>query len=70
MTHVATITAPDREQAIVGVTYMPPDHVVTVLKVSRLSSLVLNIRQEKPLGPEQYLCGSLEIVVTPGTLKS
>jgi hypothetical protein len=48
---VPAITAPDLEPAIVGVTYIPPDHVVTVLKVNLLSSLVLNIKHEKPLGP-------------------
>ncbi len=49
--HVPAMTAPDREPAIVGVTYMPPDQVVTALKVSLLSSLVLNIKHEKPFGP-------------------
>jgi len=68
--HVPAMTAPDLDPAMVGVTYIPPDQVVTALNVNLLSSLVLNIRHEKPFGPKQYLCGSLDIEVTPGTLKS
>jgi hypothetical protein len=33
------------------VTYIPPDQVVTGLRVNFLNSFVLNIKTEKPLGP-------------------
>ena len=48
---VPAITAPDLDPAIVGVTYIPPDQVVTGLRVNFLNSFVLNIKTEKPLGP-------------------
>lgn len=61
---------PERVPAKVGVTYKPPDQSETGEKVNLLSSFVLNISTEQPLGPLQYLWGSQDIEVTPGTLKS
>jgi len=52
---VPAVTAPDREPAIVGVTYIPPDQFETGEKVKRRSSFVLKRRMEQPLGPKQYL---------------
>ena len=48
---VPVITAPDLDPAMVGVTYIPPGQDETAKKEALLSSFVLNMIIEHPLGP-------------------